>query len=594
MTAIKRLKIFTLIFLISVAVVLCAYLIYAYNHYADRVPPGTSLAGEDVSGVTPDEARRAGQGIYDNIVMNLTLSNDSGVTVPAIEKTLTAADIGIAFDAESTAREVLNAASDEWFITRVNPFVEKSVDLIVSVDEEAITQKIGEDFKDAIVETKLPKIKYDKRGKVFVMTPGVVGTTLDTERFIAEVKAGALRAGEYKYDVHLDPIMPRISDAAADEAKARAERAAGAMVGFEKDGEVVYKAGKNSKASWITFTEDEDGGAFVVAVDDEKVMEFLKTTASSKLATKPLTELVVREIDMEAAEKEKAEAEKAAAKEKAAAEKAAAKERAAAEKAEKAAAKEAKKKATEVTEAAKTEAAESETAEAEGKESDKKSDDADAESGGDEAADGGGEASDGGAGAASGDGADAAEVEVKEPAPKAARVVRKGEEGLAIANRAALAAQIETNMLAGKDIKLTPEYEPLPYETEEIGPDFGKWVETDLTRQITYLWNGNKKLKTYVVSTGKNVTPTITGTYQIYMKRDHHDMKGYDKIKEKDYVQPDVRYISYFEGAYAYHAAYWHNAFGTQVSHGCINMKTPEAKYLNEWAPVGTTCIIHY
>jgi lipoprotein-anchoring transpeptidase ErfK/SrfK len=149
-------------------------------------------------------------------------------------------------------------------------------------------------------------------------------------------------------------------------------------------------------------------------------------------------------------------------------------------------------------------------------------------------------------------------------------------------------------MLAGKDVRLTPEYEPLPYETEEIGPDFGKWVETDLTRQITYLWDGNKKLKTYVVSTGKNVTPTITGTYRIYMKRDHHDMKGYDPIKEKDYVQPDVRYISYFEGAYAYHAAYWHNAFGTQVSHGCINMKTPEAKYLYEWAPVGTTCIIHY
>jgi hypothetical protein len=185
-------------------------------------------------------------------------------------------------------------------------------------------------------------------------------------------------------------------------------------------------------------------------------------------------------------------------------------------------------------------------------------------------------------------------VKVTPPKPKDARVVRPGEAGLAITNRKGLAAQIEKNMLEGKNITLSPEYETLPYGTEEIGPDFGKWVETDLTKQRTYLWDGNKKIKTYVVSTGKNVTPTITGTYKIYMKRDHHDMKGYDPIKEKDYVQPDVRYISYFEGAYAYHAAYWHNAFGTQVSHGCINMRTPEAKFLYEWAPVGTTCIIHY
>jgi hypothetical protein len=531
MTLFKKYKIF-FIAIICLAGALGAYLIYAHQHYADRVPPGTYLAGEKVSGFTLDEARQAGQNIYDSVVMELTLSDDSGVaSVPAITKTLTADGIGIRFKADATAQAALDAASDKWFITRVNPFAKKDIRLSVDVEDKAVTKKIKKYFEDALFKSKLPKVKYSKKDKSFAVTPGVVGTTLDADRFIAEVEAGALKAGTAKYDIHLNPLNPKISDEAAGEAKALADNAIKTKISFEKDGQVAYKAGKNSKASWVTFTADKEGGKYDVDVDDDKVMKFLKTTASAKLVTEPLPELIVREIDMESATKEAEE--------------------------------EAKKKAGE---------------KATGKKENEKDEDAKMSE----------EEED------SDDGEATEAVKVIEPAPKTARVVREGEEGLAIANRKQLAAQIEASMLAGKNIKLTPEYEPVPYETEEIGPDFGKWVETNLSEQVTYLWEGNKKITTYIVSTGKNVTPTITGTYKVYMKRDHHDMKGYDPIKEKDYVQPDVRYISYFEGAYAYHAAYWHNAFGTQVSHGCINMKTPEAKFLYEWAPVGTTCIIHY
>ncbi|MDR1042781.1 MAG: L,D-transpeptidase family protein [Clostridiales Family XIII bacterium] len=539
------------IFIVVVACLagaLCAYLIYAYQHYDDHVPPGTYLAGKDVSGFTLDEARDTGQAIYDSIVMDLALQDDSGVTsVPAISKVLTADEVGIALDAEATARGAMDAASNEWFITKVNPFAKKEIGLAVLVDDTAVTDNIKDYFKDALFKSKLPKIKYDKDSKEFVVTPGVVGTTLDTDRFLTEVKAGALVGGKAAYDVHLNPLLPKISDEAANEAKDHAEKAVKAKVGFVKGSEVVYKAGRNSKASWITFTADKEGGKYDVGVDDEKVMKFLKTTASAKLVDEPLPELIVREIDMESAQKEAKENE---------------------DKEDKAKEQEEKDKADKAKDLSKEDG------------SDRSKDDA---SSGDKKTD------------SEGDKDAAAETkEVKEPAPKPARVVREGENGLAIANRKALAAQIEKSMLAGKGIELSPEYETIPYETEEIGPDFGKWVETNLTQRRTWLWDGNKKLKTYVVAIGKDVTPTITGTYQIYMKRDHHDMKGYDKIKKKKYVQPDVRYISYFEGAYAYHAAYWHNAFGSQVSHGCINMKTPDAKYLYDWAPVGTTCIIHY
>jgi hypothetical protein len=138
----RALKVFVIV-AACVAGALCAYLIYAYQHYGDRVPPGTYLAGEDVSGFTLAEAKDTGQKIYDSIVMDLTLQNDSDVTsVPAIAKTLTANDVGIAFDAEATARGAVDAASDKWFITRVNPFVKKDIGLSVIMNDTAVTDNV--------------------------------------------------------------------------------------------------------------------------------------------------------------------------------------------------------------------------------------------------------------------------------------------------------------------------------------------------------------------------------------------------------------------------------------------------------------------
>ncbi len=35
---------------------------------------------------------------------------------------------------------------------------------------------------------------------------------------------------------------------------------------------------------------------------------------------------------------------------------------------------------------------------------------------------------------------------------------------------------------------------------------------------------------------------------------------------------------------YSLHGTYWHNNFGTPMSHGCINMKTSDIQQLYYWA----------
>ena len=55
------------------------------------------------------------------------------------------------------------------------------------------------------------------------------------------------------------------------------------------------------------------------------------------------------------------------------------------------------------------------------------------------------------------------------------------------------------------------------------------------------------------------------------------------------YDLPGVPWNLYFtEGGAVIHGAYWHTAFGTAYSHGCVNLSITDAKKIYDWAPVGT------
>lgn len=115
----------------------------------------------------------------------------------------------------------------------------------------------------------------------------------------------------------------------------------------------------------------------------------------------------------------------------------------------------------------------------------------------------------------------------------------------------------------------------------------GHWIEIDLSDQRLSAWNGKTLVRAFMVSTGKQSTPTPVGTYAIQSKFSSTQMRG------EDYNVPDVPYAMFFTGGYAIHGAYWHHSFGTPISHGCINMQVPSARWLYSWAPEGTPVIIH-
>ncbi|NES05509.1 MAG: L,D-transpeptidase [Okeania sp. SIO2F4] len=114
-----------------------------------------------------------------------------------------------------------------------------------------------------------------------------------------------------------------------------------------------------------------------------------------------------------------------------------------------------------------------------------------------------------------------------------------------------------------------------------------RWISIDLSTQRLIAWEGNKAVYAVIVSTGKASTPTRLGTFRVYTKYRTTRMTG------PGYDVPDVPYTMYYDGGMAIHGAYWHNMFGTPVSHGCTNVAVNHAKWLFDWASVGTPVVVH-
>lgn len=114
-----------------------------------------------------------------------------------------------------------------------------------------------------------------------------------------------------------------------------------------------------------------------------------------------------------------------------------------------------------------------------------------------------------------------------------------------------------------------------------------RWIQVDLSEQKLIAWEGRKPVYAIIVSTGKKSTPTRTGVFQIQSKHKSTRMRG------ADYDVPNVPHTMYYSGGYAIHGAYWHRKFGTPVSHGCVNLAPNHAKWLYNWASIGTPVVVN-
>lgn len=116
-----------------------------------------------------------------------------------------------------------------------------------------------------------------------------------------------------------------------------------------------------------------------------------------------------------------------------------------------------------------------------------------------------------------------------------------------------------------------------------------KRIIVDRSDQTLYAYDGDTPFMEQQISTGLDLTPTPRGTFPIYRKTPSRYMQGpIPGISDQEYDLPGVPWNLYFtlEGA-VIHGAYWHDSFGQQWSHGCVNLPPQKAKELYEWAELG-------
>jgi len=115
-----------------------------------------------------------------------------------------------------------------------------------------------------------------------------------------------------------------------------------------------------------------------------------------------------------------------------------------------------------------------------------------------------------------------------------------------------------------------------------------QYIKVDISEQRLYAYENGILVNTFLVSTGKDGYNTPLGTTTVTDKLPVHTYAWYfGENDPRNYSLAGVKWNLRFRKYYYIHSAYWHNNFGTRVSHGCVNLNMENAEWMFNWANVG-------
>lgn len=133
-----------------------------------------------------------------------------------------------------------------------------------------------------------------------------------------------------------------------------------------------------------------------------------------------------------------------------------------------------------------------------------------------------------------------------------------------------------------------------PHTSPPKGVTGSRWIEINLFEQTLSVYDNDRLVFATLVSTGVAPFWTRPGIFHIYIKKPAETMSGATEADRSDYYYlEDVPWTMYFDEERALHGAYWHNRFGYQMSHGCVNLSVGDSHWLFNWADVGDTVYVY-
>jgi lipoprotein-anchoring transpeptidase ErfK/SrfK len=192
------------------------------------------------------------------------------------------------------------------------------------------------------------------------------------------------------------------------------------------------------------------------------------------------------------------------------------------------------------------------------------------------------------------------QVTLVEPSGAFIAVSELGVDGTKVTDPAPALSAVETALTEGRSAEISVPVEVEPYQEIETQPpsnynepNGAKWIDVNKSTYRVTLYEGTTAINSFLVSIGRpGPYETTDGTYYIYLRYDFQIMRG----TPPDTYETPTNWVSYFNESIAFHSAPWNepNNWGRRVSHGCVNMRTAEARILFDWAPLGTKVEVHY
>lgn len=110
-------------------------------------------------------------------------------------------------------------------------------------------------------------------------------------------------------------------------------------------------------------------------------------------------------------------------------------------------------------------------------------------------------------------------------------------------------------------------------------PSHGRHVEGDITHQVLALIDKGRAVRVYPMSSGAPATPTILGSFRVYMKDPGTNAKGMVRS-------------NYFIRGYAIHG--YADVPIYNASHGCLRVPVPDSAAIYAWVRYGTIVDTYY
>ncbi|MDR6199179.1 lipoprotein-anchoring transpeptidase ErfK/SrfK [Microbacterium sp. SORGH_AS428] len=118
-----------------------------------------------------------------------------------------------------------------------------------------------------------------------------------------------------------------------------------------------------------------------------------------------------------------------------------------------------------------------------------------------------------------------------------------------------------------------------------------RYSDVNLSTQRATFYENGQVVNSWPISSGLGANATPTGEFTVFA---HVRMQDMGCTPTSTYCTKDVPWVTYFAPDIGFHGTYWHNNFGSPMSHGCINMPIDQAAWAYEFLSKGSEVSVHY